>query len=493
MNPAAESTYDELPYEDFAFFHTHPGNLAAVATLCGLAPPAVAACRVLELGCGAGFNLLAMSQSLPDARLVGVDLSRRQIEAGREMAARAGTANVELLVGDVAALDEALGQFDYIVAHGLLSWVPADVREAIFRTCRRHLRPDGIAYLSYNAYPGWHLRGVLLEALQFHAAAGGPPLERVRHARAALDRMAGEIAEQDSDYARVLRREIDSLREDGDAYVFHEFLESDNHPLRFSEFAALAAASGLRYFGEARYGMSAAAQRGAMRRALDAVSPDLLRQEQYHDLLRNRYFRQSLLCHEDRQPATRPPPGALDSLAVASKVERLAACADAPPEYRLHDGSIMRTDNPLFAAILGRLSRTWPCAARVPDLIEGVDADMAGVAMPPGAARGDVIREGILVGYIMGWWHLHAHLPGAQLQPGEHPRASALARICAAGGASLTNLLHMPVELDPAQRALLARLDGTMTIEQVAQALNISPASAAEAVRQLAESYLLVA
>lgn len=118
---------------------------------------------------------------------------------------------------------------------------------------------------------------------------------------------------------------------------------------------------------------------------------------------------------------------------------------------------------------------------------------MAGVAMPPGAARGDVIREGILVGAIMGWWHLHAHLPAAQLQPGERPRASALARICAAGGASLTNLLHMPVELDPAQRAVLARLDGTMTIEQVAQALNIAPASVAESVRQLAESYLLVA
>lgn len=493
MNPTADSTYDELPYEDFAFFHTHPSNLAAVATLCGLATPPVATCSVLELGCGAGFNLLAMSESLPDAHLVGVDLSRRQIEAGRGMAVRVGAANVDLRVGDVAALDGALGKFDFIVAHGLLSWVPAAVREAIFHTCRRHLRPDGIAYLSYNAYPGWHLRGVLLEALQFHADLPGTPIERVRHARAALERMAGEIAEQDSDYARVLRREIDALREDGDAYVFHEFLESDNHPLRFSAFAALAAASGLRYFGEARYGMSAAAQRGAMRRALDAVSPDPLRQEQYHDLLRNRYFRQSLLCHQDRQPATRPPPGALDMLAIASKVERLAASADAPPEYRLHDGSIMRTDNPLFAAILGRLSQTWPCAARVPDLIEGVDADMAGVAMPPGAARSDVIREGILVGYIMGWWHLHAHLPAAQLLPGERPRASALARLCATGGATTTNLLHLPVDLDPAQRAMLVRLDGTMTVEQLAQALNIAPASAAESVRMLAESYLLVA
>lgn len=493
METTADSSYDELPYEDLAFFHTHPSNLAAVAMLCGLSPPPAGACRVLELGCGAGFNLLAMSESLPDARLVGVDLSRRQIEAGRAMAAQAGTANVELFVGDVAALDEAIGQFDYVIAHGLLSWVPADVREAIFRACRRHLQPDGIAYLSYNAFPGWHLRGLLLDALRFHAGTDGTPLQRVRRARAALERMMAELPERDSDYASMLRREVESLQADGDAYVFHEFLEADNHPLRFAEFAAHAASNGLRYLAEARYGTSAVAQRGEMRRILDNASPDLLSQEQYHDLLRNRYFRQSLLCHEDRQPLRRPPTRALDSLAILGQVEPLPREAQATRGFRLHDGATVRTDNPLFGAILERLAEAWPQASTVADLADAVDADLAGVEMPPGATRHEVILEGIVVGYGWGWWHLHARLPPAALVPGERPRALAMARLGAAATTSVTNLLHMPVELEADQRALLLRLDGRATVAELAQALGTTPEQVERTLATLARGYLLVA
>ena len=491
MDTTADSSYDELPYEDLAFFHTHPSNLAAVAMLCGLSPPPVAACSVLELGCGSGFNLLAMSESLPNARMVGIDLSRRQIEAGRELAARAGLANVELRVGDVGAIDESLGQFDYVIAHGLLSWVPAAVREAILGACRRHLQPDGIAYLSYNAYPGWHLRGLLLDALRFHAGIDGTPLERVRRARAALERMVAELPERDSDYASLLRREVESLHADGDAYVFHEFLEADNHPLRFAEFAAHAASSGLRYVAEARYGTSAVAQRGDMRRTLDAVSQDVLRQEQYHDLLRNRYFRQSLLCHGDRTPVGRPPPEALDRLAILGRVECLAPEADAARGFRLHDGTSVRTGNPLFAAILDRLAKTWPQASTVRSLADAVDADLEGVAMPPGATRHAVILEGVIIGYGWGWWHLHAHLPPAALVPGECPRALAVARICAANTTSVTNLLHMPVDLDAGQQAVLLRLDGRTTRDRLSDALQMAPQDVERTIRFLAEAYLL--
>lgn len=491
MDTTADSSYDELPYEDLAFFHTHPSNLAAVALLCGLSPPPVAACSVLELGCGSGFNLLAMSESLPNARLVGIDLSQRQIEAGRELAARAGLTNVELRVGDVAALPESIGRFDYIIAHGLLSWVPAEVRDAVLRVCRHHLQPDGIAYLSYNAYPGWHLRALLLDALRFHAGSNGTPLERVRRARLALDRMVADLPERDSAYASLLEREVASLQADSDAYVFHEFLETDNHPLHFAEFAALAAANGLRYVAEARYGTSAVAQRGDMRRTLDAVGHDLLRQEQYHDLLRNRYFRQSLLCHVERQPLRRPPVEALDALAILARVDRLAQEAGGERAFRLHDGATVRTGNPLFAAILDRLAKAWPQAATVKSLADAVDAELAGVEMPPGATRHAVILEGILVGYGWGWWHLHAHLPPAAIEPGERPHALALARIGAAAENSVTNLLHMPVELESDQQAVLQRLDGRARAE-VAEALGITLEDLGRTLGALGRAYLLV-
>lgn len=488
----SDTTYDALPYEDLAFFHTHPANLAAVAMLCGLRAPPIERCSVLELGCGAGFNLIAMSASLPGARLVGIDFSRRQMEAGRALAARAGTANVELRVGDVAALDDSLGRFDYVIAHGLLSWVPAGVREAIFRACSRHLQPDGIAYLSYNTYPGWHLRSVLLDALRFHAGSEGTPLERVHRARAALARMTGDLPEADAAYARFLLSEIESLREDADAYVFHEFLEADNHPLHFAEFSAQAAASGLRYVAEARYGTSAAAQRGDMRRKLDAVSPDPLRQEQYHDLLRNRYFRQSLLCHADRMLVARPPQDALDGLTIIGQVERLPAEANGVRPFRLHDGSTVRDANPLFAAILARLAQAWPQPLGVRELADAVDADLAGVAMPPGATRHAVVLEGVIIGYGWGWWHLLARAPAAALVPGERPRAAALARVTAQGSPSATNLLHLPVELDAAQQAVLPHLDGTATIDELAGALAMPRAAVETAVQGIAAAWLLV-
>jgi len=491
MKTMSDTTYDALPYEDLAFFHTHPANLAAVAMLCGLRAPPIERCSVLELGCGAGFNLIAMSASLPGARLVGIDFSRRQIEAGRELAARAGAANVDLRVGDVAALDDSLGRFDYVIAHGLLSWVPAAVREAVFRACSRHLQPDGIAYLSYNTYPGWHLRSVLLDALRFHAGSGGTPLERVHRARAALARMAGDLPEADASYARFLRSEIESLRDDADAYVFHEFLEADNHPLHFAEFCAQAAANGLRYVAEARYGNSAAAQRGDMRRKLDAVSTEPLRQEQYHDLLRNRRFRQSLLCHADRMVLARPPQEALDGLTIIGQVERLPAEANGVRPFRLHDGSTVRDANPLFAAILARLAQAWPRPLGVRELADAVDADLAGVAMPPGATRHAVVLEGVIIGYGWGWWHLLARTPAAALVPGERPRALELVRLGSDRPQAAVNLLHMPVDLDAVQRAVVARLDGRTPLEEIAQALEMTTESVGAVVDGLAASYLL--
>lgn len=491
MEPKAASTYDEMPYEDVAIYHTHPSNLAVVATLCGLSAPPIDDCRVLELGCGAGFNLLAMSQSLPGARLVGIDLSSRHIEAGREMAGAIGAANVDLRVGDIGKLDASLGEFDYVIAHGVLSWVPPAVREEIFGICRRHLQPAGIAYLSYNTYPGWHQRGILRDVLRFHASIEGSPLQRVQHARAMLERMVGEIPDRDSDYLRFLRREVEGLRDDSDAYVFHEFLETHNHPLRFEEFAALAASSGLRYFAEARYGTAAFVQDGEVRQALDAVSGDLLRQEQYLDLLRNRFFRQSLICHAAQQPTWKLSPRSRGSLVVISKVEQVSPDAQGRRTFRLHGEYEVRPADPVIVAILDVLSEMWPVSMTTRQLI-GMAAERldAGV-LPPGVPAEPAIASTIAAGYGWGYWHLYAHNPPAVVDPGEYPRAGALARVCAARSASVTNLLHRPVELSTDEQAVLARLDGRISAEALSASLAMAPDAIERTIRRLAESYLL--
>src|SRR6516165_7913322 len=159
MSKVPETSYDEIPYSNNAFYHTHPDCLATVATLFGMKPAPVQACRVLELGCGRGGNLIPMATSLPTSRFVGIDLSARQIAGGQEAVESLGLTNVELKQLSILDVDSDFGRFDYIICHGVYSWVPAAVQEKILEICAQNLAPSGIAYISYNCYPGWHLRG----------------------------------------------------------------------------------------------------------------------------------------------------------------------------------------------------------------------------------------------------------------------------------------------------------------------------------------------
>src|SRR3954454_8896697 len=125
------TVYDDVPYSNHPYAQTHPDRLATVAILHGLEPPDPFHARVLEIGCGAGGNLLAMAAATPGIRAVGVDLAAVAIEEGRTVVDAVGLQNIELYQADVRELtDGRLGEFDYIVAHGVYGWIPADAREA---------------------------------------------------------------------------------------------------------------------------------------------------------------------------------------------------------------------------------------------------------------------------------------------------------------------------------------------------------------------------
>ena len=83
-------------------------------------------------------------------------------------ASELGLANVTLLQQDFAAIPPALGRFDYIIAHGIYSWVPPAARDALFRLAAERLSDHGVMFVSYNVYPGCHVRQAAWEALHFH-------------------------------------------------------------------------------------------------------------------------------------------------------------------------------------------------------------------------------------------------------------------------------------------------------------------------------------
>src|SRR5262245_33479507 len=96
MPTPTPTSYDIFPYESHPFAQTHPDRLATVATLLGLKPPPVAKCRVLEIGCSDGGNLIPMAVELPGSTFLGIDLSAREIEDGQAMLDKLGLPNIEL-------------------------------------------------------------------------------------------------------------------------------------------------------------------------------------------------------------------------------------------------------------------------------------------------------------------------------------------------------------------------------------------------------------
>src|SRR3712207_4388996 len=166
----AANVYDEVRYSNYPYGQTHPDRLATVAILHGLEPPDPFHARVLEIGCGAGGNLMAMAAATPGIRALGGDLAAGPIADGQAAIAQIGLDNIELRQGDVLELaDGRLGEFDYIVAHGVYGWIPALARDALLATIGASLAPNGIGYVSYNTNPGGYFRRMLRDIGLWHA------------------------------------------------------------------------------------------------------------------------------------------------------------------------------------------------------------------------------------------------------------------------------------------------------------------------------------
>jgi methyltransferase-like protein/cyclopropane fatty-acyl-phospholipid synthase-like methyltransferase len=467
------TSYDDVPYDDQVFSYTHPDLLATIATVFGMEPPPVERCRVLELGCAAGNNLIAIAQGLPGSRCVGIDLSARQIAAGNELVAALGMTNVELKALDLAAADQSLGTFDYILCHGVYSWVPPAVRERILSLCASLLNPQGVAYVSYNTYPGWHLRGLVREMMLFHAGHLPDPLKRVQQARAILNFLCESADIPDSAYGRLLRDEANLLKKTSDAYILHEHLEANNLPVYFYEFAAQAAAHGLQYLSEAEF----APLPGRLTpKALEILgqAPDLVRLEQYLDFAHNRTFRQTLLCHKQvvlQRPPTPARVPAMHASGLARPVSpRPDIASPAPERFTTSQGFSLSTGQPLLKATLMALFEAMPHALSFDELWEGVSARLA--ALPDVLAGGrPALAEGLLRGFLNGSLYLHVHPARPVTEISGRPVASPLARFQAGRSSMVTNVWNSYVKLDTPSRALVPYLDGSRDPEDLVEVL----------------------
>ena len=301
-NDVQQTIYSELGYKSMPFPYTTPAILEAYAALVGVSAPNPKTARVLELGATYGGNIISQALFNPDATFVGIELSQEQVEKGNEVIANAGLTNVSLVQSDIASIGSEIGTFDYIIAHGVYSWVDDGVKDALLRLIDEHLAEDGIAYVSYNTYPGWHTMEEVRQLMMFsnRDKAQFNHKEKVLHGKTIGSIVGSQILkydnlkERNSKFLGALR----SIMQKDEYYVGHDHLEPNNDPVYFYQFNDHLEAHKLAYLCDADLTLS-------MVRSFDADIADTLdklalndhvAQEQYLDFMLDTTFRKSIIC-----------------------------------------------------------------------------------------------------------------------------------------------------------------------------------------------------
>lgn len=474
--PTTTNPYDATPYASFAYAASHPGRMAAIATLFGRTPPDPARARVLEIGCASGGNLLPLASTFPNARFVGLDYSQVQIAQARSAVEQLGLTNIEFRDEDIRSVAPAsLGQFDYIIAHGIYSWLPPDTQAALLALYRDCLTDDGIAYISYNTLPGWRMRGIIRDMMLFHAELFGDTQSQVTQAKALLDFMATHVPQENNPYGQYLANELKLYSAVNDSYLAHDHLEVHNEALYFRDFMRRAQACGLDYLGESEFGSMVG--HGLSAPAVEKLQTeikDIIRLEQYFDFLSNRSFRMTLLVKQGtliQRAVTSDRLETLHVVAGLSSPEIPDLDSGAAAVFTSPSGATLQTGNPITKAALLILKEATPGSRPFPQLLEAARKRLSAQHQATVTRDQDATTLGndLLIAYIntglLSLQGVSTDAATTSLPLAQPIEASRYARWQATTTNTLTNLKHETVLMNDPCRLVLQRLDGTGTRE----------------------------
>ncbi len=479
LKSAANTTYDEIPYESASFEQTHPDRLATIGRLFGMNPKPVYACRVLELGCASGGNLIPMAFQLPQSEFVGADLSGRQVDMGLQVIKDLHLENIRLTCTSIMDVVPDWGKFDYIICHGVYSWVADEVRKKILSICSQNMAPNGIAYISYNTYPGWHMRGMIRSMMLFHTQQFDDTQERIEQARALIDFLARSVPTENNYFGLLLRSELNLIKSSRDSYLFHEHLEDTNEPVYFHQFMDQAVQYDLQYLGEANFAtMLTSGFSQEVHETLNKISHSIINVEQYMDFLRNRQFRQTLLCHKDHVLRRHLNDTSLTGLKVASAVYPAPTQVDMAPQikhtFQAPNGATISTGSSLTKSALLVLRECWPCAVSLESLIQKavakLNTDHIDISQEMNQAK-RILGDDLLFSYTANAVEFHTWQAGFARQADEYPTCNALVRYQIEHDLPVVNQRHEYVRLDFFSKELLKLMDGKHNHEHLLAAL----------------------
>ncbi len=469
MQQVTESSYDQYPYPSVPLRWTHPDMLSTMSALFGLAAAPVNSCRVLEIGCSDGANIIPMAANLSDSHFTGIDLSAAHIQRGQAVSDELDLHNLILQHLDVMDVNDTFGEFDYIIAYGIFSWVPHEVQEKILQVCQRHLSPNGVAFISYNTYPGWHMRGVVRDMMLYHSSRYGDMKTRIEQSRAMLHFLAsaspqvvGRLPENKA-FCTILESEQQRLAKQSDSYLLHEMLEEYNEPIYFHQFMVRAAAHGLQYLSEAELTtMMPDMLPPEIVATIGQLSGDIVATEQYLDFVRNRMFRQTLLCRQEVRLERTLGRGTLCPLYLASAI---IPVSEAPSiqsieveKFRLPSGTTVTSNNPLIKAAFLVLSQNWPFALSFNSLLS--EARLHSHSNASLEADAQILEDTLLKSLAVELIELNQNPPRFCSTISGFPCANVMARLQARHEEQITNQRHELVNVDAVTRVLLTLLDG---------------------------------
>ncbi len=373
-NNVQSTSYDIVDYPGYALAQAHPDRISTLASLFGIMPPTVESGRILELGCGDGVNLISVAQAMPQAQCFGIDLADSGIKKGQAIATRLGVTNVELKQFDIMDVGQEFGKFDYIIAHGIYSWIPEPVRDKLLAICKANLSQNGVAYISYNTYPGCHLRQMIRGMMKFHVSEMEMPQQKIEQGRALVKFLAESSTDEPDFYRSILGKEYRRVSQQTESSVFHDDLADTNHPVYFYQFVEHAAKHGLQYLSEAQFfEMQSGIFSPEAVEVVNQISDSRVAKEQYLDFLKCRSFRQTLLVHKEQTLDLEVRPERVMKFFVGSPIHPEETIVDlGSPDIVTFLGpekSSLKIDKPIVKAALVVLGGVWPQAIHFDDLL----------------------------------------------------------------------------------------------------------------------------
>lgn len=467
MGENSGDRYDSVPFRGRPVVWASPSAMGLTAAAHG--GPLLALdgpLRVLELGCGDGAHLVPLAFFRPELTAVGVDTSAGAIGRARALAEELDLGRARFEERDLTRF-EADGPFDLVVAHGVYSWIDADARAALRRVAADSLRDGGLAFVSFNAQPAWSLRGRVRDLLM------RDPVGTVAEARARLSALRAQLPVDPPDaWSLMLATELDRAMAGDDGYIAHEYLSPHNAVFWLGDVARGFADAGLSYCGDALFDRAEGFVPPDLRAAAAGLGLDATATEEWLDVRTYRQLRAAVFVKGEVGP---PPPR--DALVERAWIAGAVRRRNDPFDLRegmeeIFDGPRgveLRVKNATLKVALLLLADQWPRGWR----LEELHAECARRLEPFEVSADPPSALAERLAHLHTEMQIELRLEDARVRTAasERPRASALSRQEAAHRVVLTTPLHSMLPLEPIDRAVIGRLDGSRTPAEVSDEL----------------------